>query len=348
MASTPQGPLTKKTEKTDPLPYARVDWVGTIAEWSGPKCLALGIIATVVLSIFLFYYAYRFGTTYATEEQALSVANVVETMSGALVFALLLFAIGMTLMFWGDIALPATLILTAGVYFSIPYWLPNAIGFQSTLKMMNPLQWNLAHTAVGAFGLGGIALGIYGVVLQVIDAYRRIQYHLVHGAAEKGLRKGEEPPPDYGLPVGGKVWKVPLQKPLVCVWCPRDPVARERTFMPGTQFTTKDLNAYCRLCVVYNEHQKQKYRLLLPILAAVVAFVYWANHDSFLESTHRLLKNIDVTMTNLMVPQTILQEPVKPTGGPVIVAEIVLAGIVMFIFIQLTRVLEFILFRLKL
>lgn len=345
MASTPKDPLT---QKTDPLPYARVDWVGSIMEWIGPKCLFLGIVATVVLSIFLLYYAHRFGATFATPEQAQSVAGVVETMSGALVFALIIFGIGMTLMFWGDIALPATLILTAGLYFSLPYWAPTVLGFQDTLEYMNPPQWSLAHTAVGAFGLAGIALGIYGVILQVIDAYRRIQYHLVHGATEKGLRKGEEPAPDYGMPIGGKVWRVPLQKPLLCVWCPRDPVARERTFMPGTTFTKKDLNAYCRLCVVYNEHQKQKYRLLLPILFALVVFIYWAGHDGFLASTHQLLKRLDITMTNLLVPQTLLQEPVKPTGGPLIVAEIVLAGIVLFVFIQLTRVLEFILFRLKL
>ncbi|MCH8273830.1 MAG: hypothetical protein IH851_03485 [Armatimonadetes bacterium] len=336
--------------KVPPRSTYRENWIANFAEWSGGKLLWIGIIMSLLATGFLIYYSYRFGSGYPFQgvadpaQRYEDAGNIIRTLQTVLIVGLLVFGTGMTFMFWGDIALPATLFLVAIAYFTTTYWLPMIV----PIRQMNPDASALASGAMGSMALGGLVLLVAAIGLQVVDGWKRIRWRVEHGLGEdlKHGRDVEAVAP--GQPVIGQVWRVPLMRELVCAWCPRDPESREKTFMPGTRLSQRELNEYCRDCVIFNEHQKQKYKLILPGLAILVAGFYMLAREPLLVSTQNVLRNLDVAMTRITLAARNAGQPaVEATTGPGVFVEVVLFGIVLFVLIQLMRVAEFCLFRLK-
>jgi len=54
-------------------------------------------------------------------------------------------------------------------------------------------------------------------------------------------------------------------------------LAQEQLNRPSV--SAKQKRARCRRCVIYTEHQKQKYRVLSPMMFPAVAIVFWVFHD---------------------------------------------------------------------
>lgn len=371
----------KQPDKPAPAPVYRSggeDWVATLLEWAGGKVLLVGIVGTLVCTAVLIYYAMKFGQTAApTVEEAEQFGAIIGQFGAYLVAALFAFALGMAIIFWGDIALPTVLFIVALVYFLSPHWTP-------VLGIVPDLPNDLSRAAIDQLGRGGLYLGLVAMVLQAVDAFIRLRNRAIYGARGDLMKygKGIKEESDYQNVFMGKCWQLPFCRKFVRERCPiyhsrrtcwkervgcmceeqvirdamegktipRDAVAAAKFIPYNRRLTPAQKAERCRQCVIYNEHQRHKYRLAVPMTFVFVGGLYALLHEQLLHGTHQIMRSFDLAMSNLSVQSVLDQTPKEPgTIGatPGILEEFVLIAVVLFVFSQIMRFVEFAIFKLK-
>ena len=134
---------------------------------------------------------------------------------------------------------------------------------------------------------------------------------------------------------------------------PNDIVAAAK-YIPRNNKLTPDQKAErCRQCVIYNEHQKHKYKLAIPTAAVGVAAVYVL----FREPMGQGIKN-GLLSTDKFMKKATLQpqqgqpgnQEVQPTsidGGVIPYHEIILVVVAFVVLAYLIKTIEYLLFKLK-
>jgi hypothetical protein len=365
------------------------DLVATAVEWSGSKLLIGGIIAAVLSTLILMYAAYSFGTGYITSDseqgrQQLSdgLAMVRWGQIGVII-GLVAFARGMAISFWGDFALGLTLFLVALAYFTSTFW----IEFLFPIRNLGPESYAIASGAVGSMALGGLILGILAVVLQIADISQRIKNRTLFGAKGDLMKYGSGVKEDYDYRnvFMGKCWQLPFCRKFVREQCPiyhskrtcwrervgcmceeevirgamegniipKDAVSAAKYIPRNTKWTPAQKAERCRQCVIYNEHQRHKYRLAVPAVVLGVAFVYVMGRNGLLQWTMGLVSDFDRFMGRFTFSnkgeQIVTGQAAEVTANavPGMLEEVVLFGIMLFILAQLMRLVEFCIFKLK-
>lgn len=370
----------KQPERPTPAPIYRTsgeDWVATLLEWAGAKVLTAGIIGTLACTVALIFYAMKFGQTAApTVEEAQHFGGIISQFGGYLIAALLVFALGMAITFWGDIALPTVLFLVALVFFLSPHWTP-------FFGIVPDLPNDLSRAAIDQLGRGGLYLGIVAMVLQAVDAFIRLRNRAIYGARGDLMKygKGIKEESDYRNVFMGKCWQLPFCRKFVRERCPiyhsrrtcwrervgcmceeqvirdamegktipRDAVAAAKFIPYNRRLTPAQKAERCRQCVIYNEHQRHKYRLAVPLTFVVVGGLYALLHQQLLSGTHQIMRSFDIAMSNITL-QSSLDQTKKPGtigAAPGILEEFVLIALVLFVFSQVMRLVEFAIFKLK-
>jgi hypothetical protein len=363
------------------------DWISNIFEWAGGKVLMVGIVLSLISTGILIYLTYYFGNNFVTSSpqdpagvQALRDAATMHSWGQiGLLIGLTLFAVGMALMFWGDIALPLTLLIVATLFFTSNWWIDWVIGYRET----SPESYAVLNRALWSLKLGGLLLGIIAIVLQVADIAVRIRNRTLFGAKDTLMKYGSGIREDYDYKnvFMGKCWQLPFCRKFVrekcpiyharrCCWrervgcmceeeviqgamtgnvIPKDSVAAAKYIPYNKMLTPAQKAERCRQCVIYNEHQRQKYKLMTYVVPLGVLAFYGMFRQPLLMWTMGLVGDFDKMMSRFTF-STEGTEPVAETivgAGPGMLEEFVLIGIMLFVFAQLMKIVEFCIFKLK-
>ncbi|HWP31900.1 MAG TPA: hypothetical protein VNK96_09305 [Fimbriimonadales bacterium] len=377
--------MSKPTPSTPTLSY-RYDWFSTVLEWGSSKFLTIGIILTLICTVGLIYYVNHFSNIYLnpTSEQELKIIKEGETyiryLQIGLIVGLVLFGLGMTSLFWGDIALPLILFLVAIVYFLADEWVP-ALGV--SYRETSPSAYALASGAMGSLTLGGLVLGIGAILVQIADVAARMRLRAIYGAKGDVIKYGagvrEES--DYRNVFMGKCWQLPFCRKFIREKCPiyhsrrtcwkervgcmceedvirnamagqtipREAVAAAKFIPYNTRLTPEQKAERCRQCVIYNEHQRHKYKLMLWATMGLTGFIYTIFHTPLLESTNKLLIDFDQAMHRFTFSTQVPggTQIANVSTSPDLLTEIVLLGFVLLVMAQVLKVVEFCVFKLK-
>jgi hypothetical protein len=258
----------------------------------------LGLILGLGAAAFCIYTAMAFsgGGVQASETQALSNIDLFQKL---IISGLLASGIGATFLFWGEELLGAILLIVAGLLYFSPLILTSAAGVQSDNRVI--------QTALGTVQSGGTVLGILAIGVLIVDIANRVRLRAQQGSKADQLKygKGIKEEGDRQNVFLGKCWQLPFCRKFVREKCPiyhakrtcwKEQVgcmceesvirnAMENKLVPKDEVAAASLIPYnhkltfqqkrerCKQCVIYNEHQKHKYKALLPtIIGGFVLF----------------------------------------------------------------------------
>lgn len=363
----------------EPIKYVRrAPWQTEAISWLGSRVFWVSIIATVALTVWLVYYASHFASvSQISVEDARAASDLMNKLKIGLTAAILLFGICFSANFSGDLMLPFTLFGVAALYFFAPELLP-LTGLVPDAIVSNMVQ--LTQQAMGSIRFAGMFLGAGAIIYQVVDVSIRVRQRIKYGGREEALKQTEvkEEDDDIRNVFLGKCWQLPFCRKFVrqscpiyharkCCWrervgcmceesvildalkgkvIPRDAIAAAR-YIPHNHRLTNDQKAErCRNCVIYNEHQRQKYQLLLPAAITAVSIAYIGLHEPLIRGTHRALTDIDSAVSRLAFTTSDAgKELVTQTPG--FIEEVMLILVMLFVLAQLVRGIEFAVFKLK-
>ncbi len=341
-----------------------VDTSARLLFWAG--------LAALVISIgFLVFTFMTFnGPTQARPEQAL--ANI-DLFQKVLMAGVIAAVIGSTYMHFGEETLgPLQLGVAAALYFS-PAYLPLMLGGGNAPSA-------IAGKALGAIQFGGLILGILAIAVLVFDVSVRIKDRSKYGSKADLLKygKGVKEEPNVQNVFMGKCWQLPFCRKFVRQQCPiyhskrtcwkervgcmceetviqsamegkpipKDAVAAAKFIPVNNRLTMAQKAERCKQCVIYNEHQRHKYKLWMPVTAVSFVLGYVALRPVLLAMTSNMLRGLDSAVgkatfrTNDQAGQAI-------ATAPVAFQEILLACMAVVVFAYVLKLLEFLIFKAK-
>lgn len=259
----------------------------------------LGLVLGLGSVAFCIYTAVTFsgGAVQASEAQALSNIDLFQKL---IISGLLAAGVGATFLFWGEELLGALLLIVAGLLWFSPLILTSAAGVQSDNRVV--------QSALGTVQSGGTALGMLAILVLVFDIANRIKDRAQQGSKADQLKygKGIKEESDRQNVFMGKCWQLPYCRKFVREKCPiyharrtcwkeqvgcmceesvirnamenkivpKDEVAAASMIPHNHKLTFAQKRERCKQCVIYNEHQKHKYRALLPTVILGFAIFY--------------------------------------------------------------------------
>ena len=282
-------------------------------------------------------------------------------------------ALGLTWIMWGEETLGAILVLVGSAFYFAPYYLPGLMEMQVVTEV--------ARKGLDAVGAAGAPIGAIGLCVIVIDLIGRVRTRSQEGARAEQLKfgKGMKEERDIRNVFLGKCWQLPYCRKFVRERCPiyharrtcwqervgcmceesviqnamegkvipSDVVAAAKFIPRNSKLTPGQKAERCRQCVIYNEHQKHKYKLALPATAVVLVLVFFALHTPLKDWVQGLLTHADTQVSKATFNGKDISEVTSTASGVIPYAEIVLIAGFLIIFAYCVRVLEYLFFKLK-
>jgi hypothetical protein len=220
------------------------------------------------------------------------ISSSIDLFQKVMVSGVLGLALGSAWLFWEEEFMVFGNLVGAGFLLGAPTLIPMVISFNN-----NPAVQD-GYKAIGAAGMLWIAIA--GCVL-VGDLALRIRNRMVHGTKAELLKYGNKKMMEEGDRQNvfmGKCWQLPYCRKYVREKCPifhskrtcwkelvgcmceesviraaidNKPVSKE-ALMSGAaiprnnKLSVSAKRERCKTCVIYNEHQKHKYRLAMPVV----------------------------------------------------------------------------------
>lgn len=330
----------------------------------------LGLFLGFGAIIFCVYYAFTFSgsSTQASEAQALSNIDLFHKL---VVSGMLASGIGASYLFWGEELLSALLLIVAGLLYFSPLILTGVGGVQADTLV--------AQTALGTVQMGGTMLGLVAIVVLIFDIGSRVKLRSQQGTKADQLKygKGVKEEADRQNVFLGKCWQLPYCRKFVREKCPiyhskrtcwkeqvgcmceeqvirdameskiipKDEVAAAAMIPRNNRLTSLQKWERCKQCVIYNEHQKHKYRALLPtIVISFIAF-YAIFRIPLLAATKGMVDGMSKIVGKLTL---------NASGGDSVTAvsapfqELLLICLMVILLTYSLKVLEHAIFKLKL
>jgi hypothetical protein len=326
----------------------------------------IGTAATIIAAALLIFNASQLAGGADAATLATAAANV-EMFRKVLLVGVLGMAIGSTYLFWGEEILGAIQLILAGIMYFVPLLLAETIAGASPTPP--------AHNALLALQHGGIALGVIGFVVLVVDVANRTRERIQNGTRADQLKygKGVKEESDRQNVFLGKCWQLPFCRKFVREKCPiyhsrrtcwkekvgcmceeevirqamanrtipKDQLLAANMIPRNARLTFDQKKERCRSCVIYNEHQRHKYRAILPLVVLFFAGFYLLFRLPLLTGTQRVVGRLD---------ELIHVGTLGATGGhqtPGVFVEMLLIVLVIVMLSYAMKVLEFMIFRLK-
>ncbi len=344
------------------------DLVATLQDNIARVMLTVGSVGTIICTGFLFYYFFGFaGQTPPDPKPA-------QTLIGQFTFyggiAAIVMAIALSIMWWTEDVLSVVLILVSGALYFSPMYLPMMVGgapMEVAVLAMRGLQQ-----------VGGM-MGLVAIAVTIVDLSSRVKNRLTHGSKADTLKygKGVKEDVDRQNVFLGKCWQLPYCRKFVREKCPiyhaRRTCWKERVgcmceekviqnAMQGTVQIPKDIVAAaryipyntklpmevkiqrCRQCVIYNEHQRQKYKLALPTALAGMAGIWVVAREPMKEALGVMLTGADkfVGQATLQGKKTVTD----PTHMAVF-RELLVILLMVMILAYLMKLIEYLFFKIK-
>jgi hypothetical protein len=279
-----------------------------------------GLIASVVATAFLVFTFFTFSSGGSTPDAVQAQSNIA-IFQKVLIAGLLGAAIGSTFLFWGEEVLCAIQLICATLLCFSPLLIKMATGKSGTNV------GDVAEKSLATIQLGGYVFGLVAVCVLLSDIAMRIRVRALQGSRAELLKygKGVKEERDIQNVFMGKCWQLPFCRKFVRERCPiyhskrtcwrervgcmceeeviaqamqnraipRDVVAAAK-FIPVNHRLTPEAKAQrCRQCVIYNEHQKHKYKLAVPIALGGYTLVVVAAFGPLMNLMNTLVQWVD-------------------------------------------------------
>jgi len=317
---------------------------------------------------FLIYTAMVFGggSNGASEPQALSNIDLFQKL---MISGFLAGGVGSAFLFWGEELLGAIQVIVAALLYFAPLILTSAMGVQSDTKVV--------QTALGTIQTGGAIFGVLAIAVLVIDIGNRMKMRVQQGSKADQLKygKGIKEENDRQNVFMGKCWQLPFCRKFVRDRCPiyhskrtcwreqvgcmceeqvirdameskvipKDAVAAASFIPRNNKLTEGQKRERCKQCVIYNEHQKHKYRAALPALILFFALFYIAFRNILLGATHGIIQTMNnvvgkFTFSTSKGPAAVVSQPFQ---------ELLLICVLVILLAYALKLLEYLIFKLK-
>lgn len=345
------------------------DQLGGTLELIGRLLFYSGILASAIpTALLVFTYSVFTRTTTASVDQARS--NI-ELFGNIGIIGVVALTVGGCLLFWGSEVLTGALLASAAVLFFAPSYIPlifrggsSPVGAAATDAMVK---------------MGGI-VGVFSLMLLLVNVVIRIRERSQYGARMEHLKfgRGIKEERDIKNVFMGRCWQLPFCRKFVRERCPifhakrtcwrervgcmceeeviagamanrpipKDAVAAAAFIPRNNRLTGAQKFERCRQCVIYNEHQKHKYKLFLPVFIAAFVGVYFALRPVLVEFTNNILTSIDAAVRGATLGKS-GNIAKSMENMPLPFSELLL---VCFMFVGLAyslKFLEFLMFKLK-
>lgn len=329
----------------------------------------LGLVLGLGATAFCIYTAMAFsgGAVQASQQQALSNIDLFQKL---IVTGLLAAGVGATFLFWGEELLGALLLLVAGLLWFSPMILTSMAGVKADNRVV--------QNALGTVQSGGTALGALAIVVLLVDVIKRIKDRAQQGSKADQLKygKGIKEESDRQNVFLGKCWQLPYCRKFVREKCPiyharrtcwkeqvgcmceesvirgamenklipKDEVAAASMIPHNHKLTFIQKRERCKQCVIFNEHQKHKYRAYLPTMVLGFVIFYVLFRIPLLAATAQVVN----TMARLVGKLTFT----TPTGTDKVVSapfqELLLICCMIILLTYALKMLEHMIFKAKL
>ena len=358
MSYQPVGKNKKESEVTDAL----MGGLGAFAKF----VMWAGLLATIVSAGFLIYYVVLYS---GTPPAGADPKPLIETFRKILTTGLLAFFIGSAYLFWGEGWMEMIQIIVSVIFFLAPQLgtmvFPSAANSSTGVPM-------LALVAIRTSAMGA---GIVAVMVVMADIFIKVQNRFKQGIKADQLKygKGIKEEVDRQNVFMGKCWQLPYCRKFVRERCPiyharrscwrekvgcmceeevikgamenrtipKDAVAAARYIPHNNKLTMLQKMERCRQCVIYNEHQKHKYRLLLPITLIVFIGLCALLWKPMMAGMHGIVASAESAFKNVIMDQKF------NTQIPDVLQQIILGSICLVVLTYLLKLLEFFIFKLK-
>ena len=279
---------------------------------------------------------------------------------------------------WGEEVLGPLLLIVWAVLFFSPMILPAVMGSQSSNK--------IGEEALGALQQASIAVGIVGLLVVVADAYTRTKLRVREGSKADQLKygKGLKEEKDIRNVFMGKCWQLPYCRKFVRERCPiyhsrrtcwkervgcmceesvirnamegriipSDAIAAAKYIPLNTKLTANQKAERCRQCVIYNEHQKHKYKLAMPAAMAATAGIYVLFHDPMAQSVQSGMMGINKFVNKATLDPNKPQDSqdLKKNGlgtGDLAFNDVILVALLVVGLAYVIRLIEYMFFKAK-
>lgn len=345
-----------------------------------------GLIVLIPTIAFLFITFQRFST--GDTQAAQDTMGNVDLLTKAAIIGGLLAGIGTVVILWDESGfLGLFAILGAGLFLA---------------PIVAPMMFNVAgigdvgSRALQSIQYGGLSLGAPVLIGLLVNMGLQMRERIVSGSRADQIKygRGVRVERDQQNVFMGKCWQLPFCRTYIREKCPifhskrtcwrervgcmceekviRDALANKvipkdavaaATFIPyNRQLPMAVKRERCRQCVIYNEHQKQKYKLVLPMVVFLFIGLYALSRGPAVEGADALIRSMNSRYDTLVNPgqgQT-PQEPVEnqtpsqtqtarrvEQAVPVAFREVLVLAIFLIGFSYAIKLTEFLIFRLK-
>lgn len=308
MKKQPYGPDTSRSD----FIAALIENASRFLFWAGLVVAILAIAALVFT-----YSAFASGQNPGTVEQAKSNIQLFQTL---LIAGALSAYIGSASLFWGEEILgPIQLGLSLALYFA-PLYIPQLLSGGAEPK-------EVGQAALAAIQTGGLFSGLIAIIVLVSDIASRIKQRTTIGSRLDQLKygKGMKEESDKQNVFMGKCFQLPFCRKFVRESCPiyhsrrtcwkervgcmceeqvirdamagktipKDSVAAAQYIPKNNKLTEGQKAERCRQCVIYNEHQKHKYKLAMPSVFIGWVLFYVTLRTPLLALTEGIINGLD-------------------------------------------------------
>ncbi len=260
--------------------------------------MILGGLAGFVAAGLLVFTASQAGGLAGSQPEA-ALRNI-ELFSKILSVGVLGAGVGASYLYWGEELLSGLQLILAGAMYFAPLFLPGLLGSGAGTPV--------AAAAMGALQQGGMIYGILALVVTIIDIAVRVQGRVKTGVKADQLKygKGVKEENDKQNVFMGKCWQLPYCRKFVRERCPiyhskrtcwkelvgcmceeqvirnamenkpipKDALLAGKMIPQNNRLTITQKRERCKTCVIYNEHQRHKYKLTMPVIVGGFILVY--------------------------------------------------------------------------
>ncbi len=327
--------------------------------------LTLGLLCTVVSAALLVFTCFRVNDPNAHASIADAAANS-KIFGKILLAGILGVTAGSTFLFWGEEVLGVLQLLGAAALFFAPLYLPSALGGASN---------DATKVAFGELQSAGVVFGVLAVLVLAAEIVSHVRSRVAHGSKSDQLKygKGIKEEADRQNVFMGKCWQLPYCRRFVRLRCPiyhskrtcwkeqvgcmceekviqdamenrpipKDELLAAKLIPHNHKLTFEQKRDRCKQCVIYNEHQRHKYKLAMPITLGVMILLFALTHSLLYGETTFLTEKIN------RVVQVGTLGALGQYQPPPFFVEMLLFVFFVVVLTYAMKVLEFLIFKLK-
>lgn len=336
-----------------------IDSTARLATMAGGGVLLVGTI--------LLLLNFNVGGAPGVAEQAF---KNVQMIAPFLLYGAVAVTIGVAWLQWGEETLAPLILIVGAAYYFSPFYVPSVFG--------SPSPTDASQAVLAGLQNAGLAIGAIGFVVLTLDVATRARIRAREGARAEQLKygKGIKEEADIQNVFLGKCWQLPYCRKFVREKCPiyharrtcwkervgcmceesvirnamagkivpKDAVAATAMIPYNRSLSDEKKIERCRQCVIYNEHQKHKYKLAMPMAIVGLGAIYAGFRPQLLASVGGVIGSLDK-----LVNQATLNSvtPASNAKGGAFFHEIVLGALLLIALAYTIRVIEFLIFKLK-